>query len=159
MIEEIPVRFISNVKILDLRGNKIGVITPAISNLHSLQVLILGQNMVSKIIKPFFIIIDYCDAPSIASLPVELYSLNGLTQLVMESNKIAEVSPHITKLTSLSILNLSNNNLVTLPPEIGLMTSLHSLEIQGNLIKSIRANVMAKGTKAILEALRLRMAM
>lgn len=81
----------------------------------------------------------------------------ALQHLDVGSNQISEISPKITQLASLTILDVSNNNIVNLPPELGLMTNLKGLEIQGNMIKTIRIAVIAKGTKAILEALRLKL--
>lgn len=75
----------------------------------------------------------------------------------MGGNQISELSPKVTQLSSLTILDISNNNLISLPPEMGNMANLKGLEIQGNMIKSIRTAVIAKGTKAILEALKLKL--
>lgn len=63
-----------------------------------------------------------------------------------------------TALRRLDELLLANNDLSSLPPQLGTLTSLRALTLEGNPLKSIRRPVIERGTPAVLEWLRSRLA-
>eukprot|EP00116_Pleurobrachia_bachei_P006740 sb/3467002/ len=67
------------------------------------------------------------------------------------------VPGNITGMTSLRRLDLTNNDLNSLPPELSLMDGLTSLAVEGNPLKTIRRDIISKGTVAIKEYLKLKL--
>lgn len=59
----------------------------------------------------------------------------------------------MARLTKLDELDLTNNDLSTLPAELGLLP-LRSLGVEGNMLRMIRRPVIERGTQALLEHLR-----
>lgn len=92
---------------------------------------------------------------SCTAFPFEVLQLNKLRTLNLSDNKIPEVPVHVTLLTRLEELMLTNNELVTLPAEMGLMAaSLRSLGLEGNRLKTIRRALLDRGTPAVLQYLK-----
>jgi len=58
----------------------------------------------------------------------------------------------------LMTLNLQNNDLLTIPIEFGKAEHIKSLQLEGNPFRVPRPQILAKGTLAILEYLRGRIA-
>jgi hypothetical protein len=59
----------------------------------------------------------------------------------------------------ISRLNLSHNGLTSLPPEVGRLTNLTELDLRGNrMLKDPPPDVVDRGTRAILEYLRAKLA-
>ena len=57
-------------------------------------------------------------------------------------------------MTALRRLDLTNNDLNSLPPELSLMEGLTSLAVEGNPLRTIRREIISKGTVAIKEYLK-----
>ena len=77
--------------------------------------------------------------------------------LDLRDNKIAAVPDEIVNLQSLERLDLTNNDLTALPFTLGMLPHLKSLLIEGNPIKSIRRDIIARGTEGLMKYLRSRL--
>ena len=60
----------------------------------------------------------------------------------------------ITSMSKLKRLDVSNNSLNTLPPQLALMDNLSSLSVEGNPLRTMRREIIAKGTNAIKDYLK-----
>jgi Leucine-rich repeat (LRR) protein len=67
---------------------------------------------------------------------------------------VAELPASFAILRSLERLDLTNNDLSGLPAELGAIDTLKSIVLDGNPIRSIRRDVIARGTMAVKEHLR-----
>eukprot|EP00058_Branchiostoma_floridae_P020486 XP_002605976.1 hypothetical protein BRAFLDRAFT_126569 [Branchiostoma floridae] len=96
-----------------------------------------------------------------------------LTKLILASNKLSELSPDLNQLPALVVLDVHDNELTSLPKEIGdlqhlqklnvslpfslgLMSSLKSVNLDGNPLRTIRRDVIQRGTSELLKYLRTR---
>ncbi|TPX35007.1 hypothetical protein SmJEL517_g02406 [Synchytrium microbalum] len=126
-----------------------------------LRLLDLSYNSISVIPS----LAQGCSFPKVADL-----NLNGnritrmpnervfpsLSTLLVSGNQLRDVS--VVFVQGLVHLDLSNNSITQVPPELGLISTLKSLNLNGNLFKVPRQQILAKGTEAILEHLRGRIA-
>ena len=81
----------------------------------------------------------------------------GLNVLDVRDNKLRDIAVAET-LPALQHLNVSNNDLPSLPVCLCDLKRLSTLNVEGNPIKSIRRDVLSKGTVAILKYLESRRA-
>jgi Leucine-rich repeat (LRR) protein len=65
--------------------------------------------------------------------------------------------PGIADLCELERLDVSNNDLKQIPPELGRVKTIKSIVLDGNPIKSIRRDIIGRGTMAIMKHLRNRL--
>jgi len=124
-------------KVLAVKINKLEAIE-ALVNCPELQELLVGKNFITSL--------DFV-APVAGTL----------TLLDCSDNKVAAVPENIKGMTSLRRLDLTNNDLSNLPPELSLMDGLTSLAVEGNPLKTIRREIISKGTVAIKEYLKLKL--
>lgn len=125
---------------LDLRNNMLSDLPAEMSSLQELREVILSFNRFTQ-------------------LPSVLYSLPKLEILFANDNKIEALEPEgIKRLSALATLDLQNNNIGQVPPELGLCQQIKSLQLNGNAFRIPRPAILAKGTNAILEFLRGRIA-
>eukprot|EP01103_Thecamoeba_quadrilineata_P016060 TRINITY_DN5267_c0_g2_i1.p1 TRINITY_DN5267_c0_g2~~TRINITY_DN5267_c0_g2_i1.p1 ORF type:complete len:1706 (+),score=349.49 TRINITY_DN5267_c0_g2_i1:81-5198(+) len=124
-----------NLTHLDLSGSKIPEIPPQVSNMISLQVLLLDNNNM------FF-------------LPAEIGQLVELKVLSLANNSLQAIPMEIGKLHKLSSLVLDNNNLEWLPTQLSQILLLTHLKVKGNPLSTIPDDILRKGSKDILTFLR-----
>ena len=86
--------------------------------------------------------------------PEEIVCLSSVMILDLRDNKIARLPKEITTMSVLERLDLSNNNLSELPYRMGNMSKLKSVILDGNPLRSIRRDIIMKGTAALLEHLK-----
>lgn len=103
---------LSNLLSLDLRNNKLELLSDQFSSLQSLQVLKLDHNYLT-------------------SLPSELFDL-PLIFLSLSYNSLFVLSAKIVNLVHLTHLSIAENHLSALPIELGYMKSLKTLLLHGN---------------------------
>jgi Leucine-rich repeat (LRR) protein len=120
---------------LDLRYNHLSHL-PTLRSMAQLKELQLGYNKLQQL------------GDLAAMLPPDL------TLLDVRDNKIREIPASIAKLTALERLELSNNDISNLPPELGLLRKIKSIVLDGNPLRSLRRDIVRKGTQAVLEHLR-----
>jgi len=68
------------------------------------------------------------------AVPMEVFKLYNLQELILAKNKLQELPPEIGTLTNLEKLNLEKNDLTVLPPAIGNLTNLKELIVNRNEI-------------------------
>ncbi|XP_045160568.2 leucine-rich repeat-containing protein 40-like [Mercenaria mercenaria] len=125
---------------LDLRNNQLSDLPSDMASLKEMREVILSFNRFTK-------------------LPAVLYSLPKLEILFANDNKIESIDPQgMKQLASLATLDLQNNNIGQVPPELGLCSQIKSLQLSGNAFRIPRPAILAKGTNALLEFLRGRIA-
>eukprot|EP01117_Protostelium_nocturnum_P008969 TRINITY_DN3221_c0_g1_i1.p1 TRINITY_DN3221_c0_g1~~TRINITY_DN3221_c0_g1_i1.p1 ORF type:complete len:636 (-),score=214.16 TRINITY_DN3221_c0_g1_i1:112-2019(-) len=142
---------------LELQDNKLKEI-PTLQSLKGLQRVNLNNNQLSKM--PRFgkdqqikeVLVGF---NSLVEISDEVFNLNQLAVLDVQSNQIKEVREEIAQLKKLNSLDLRNNSLTSLPPQMGFMPSLKKVLVEGNILKSYPRP--EKGTKALLDFLKTRM--
>ncbi|KAL5258185.1 hypothetical protein ACHWQZ_G012972 [Mnemiopsis leidyi] len=124
-------------KVLSVRVNKLEYLEP-ILNCPELGEILVGKNFINNI--------DFvvpCGA--------------ALTVLDCSDNKVTVLPEAITSMSKLKRLDVSNNSLNILPPQLALMDNLFSLSVEGNPLRTMRREIIAKGTNAIKDYLKLKL--
>ncbi|NXY90609.1 LRC40 protein, partial [Alcedo cyanopectus] len=83
-----------------------------------------------------------------------LKHLNSLSVLELRDNKIKSIPDEITLLEKLERLDLSNNDISRLPYTLGNLPQLKFLALEGNPLRTIRRDLLQKGTQELLKYLR-----
>jgi Leucine-rich repeat (LRR) protein len=131
-----PMERLEHIVRLDLRYNRLERL-PALAAMTHLKELHAGFNR----------LLTLGDVASV--LPA------GLMILDLRDNRLQEIPASLTHLTHLERLELSNNDISALPPELGLLHHLKAIVVDGNPLRSLRRDIVRRGTRAILEHLRL----
>nr|XP_034977915.1 leucine-rich repeat-containing protein 40 isoform X3 [Zootoca vivipara] len=143
---------------LDCTKNYLETIPPEVANMVSLEQLYLRRNKLCYL----------PDLPSCRFLkelhvgenqievlkPDHLKHLNSLCVLELRDNKLKSLPDEITLLQGLERLDLSNNDISSLPYKLGNLSQLKFLGLEGNPLRTIRRDVVQKGTQEILKYLR-----
>ena len=109
---------LQNLQELDLSGNQLSSLPPAIAQLQNLQGLNLRVNQLS-------------------SLPPAIAQLQNLQQLNLRGNQLSSLPPAIAQLQNLQRLYLSYNQLSSLPPAIAQLQNLQRLDLRDNQLSSL----------------------
>lgn len=150
----------NSIKELQLNNNKLTSLPPLLK-MTSLQILTLHYNTLSDFpqigeggrLKELQL-----GANRLTVLdPVKLVPLTSLVYLDLRENKIQSIPMEVTRMVSLERLDLSNNDLPGLPNEMGLMPQLKSLLLDGNPLKTLRRDIVQRGTFEILKYMRSRL--
>ena len=113
------------------------------------------RNLAPELFKYKFLNELYIASNKLTRLPKEIGELRQLRHLDASYNQISELPPELGMCTYLKHLLLFNNNISELPYELGSLHMLEMLGIEGNPLEpSIKAEIMEKGTKSIVSALR-----
>ncbi|KAK0045480.1 leucine-rich repeat-containing protein 40 [Biomphalaria pfeifferi] len=75
-----------------------------------------------------------------------LENLKSLTCLDLRDNKLAKLPDKIVALEKLERIDLTNNDISVLPFQLGAMTSLKAVILDGNPMRSIRRDIIMRGT-------------
>eukprot|EP01062_Namystynia_karyoxenos_P035304 TRINITY_DN25872_c0_g1_i3.p1 TRINITY_DN25872_c0_g1~~TRINITY_DN25872_c0_g1_i3.p1 ORF type:complete len:607 (+),score=143.96 TRINITY_DN25872_c0_g1_i3:84-1823(+) len=124
---------------LDAHQNRLRQV-PLLGGMPKLQELLLGFNALSELPSDFA-----------ATEP------EGLCVVDVRDNKITQLEP-LCGLRALKRLDVANNNVAHLPPELGTLPALSVLSLEGNPLKSVRRDVLMRGTAEVLKYLRSRLA-
>ncbi|MHA1234455.1 MAG: leucine-rich repeat domain-containing protein, partial [Promethearchaeota archaeon] len=122
------VEFLTSLKNLDLKFNRLKTIPDSIGSLTSLINLDLSYN-------------------KIKSIPASIGSLKSLRFLNLRYNKIKDLPASIGSLNSLKNLNLRANSLKSLPKTIRNILNLEELDLHGNKLNE--AKISIKGSSKI----------
>ena len=126
-----------NLQIIDLNGNDLGKVPSCLKYFSKLDTLMLANNNINSINK------------------LARHEFSNLSVLDVCSNKITTIpysfALHLNKIQQ---FGLSNNNITKLPGNMFKCDNLKTLSLEGNAIKSIRYDIIAKGTGAILDFLK-----
>lgn len=122
---------------MDLSGQGLRVLSTALFNYTFLTEIYVASNKITH-------------------LPAAIGQLRALRHLDASNNLLKDLPPELGMCVFLKNLLLFDNQLTTLPNELGSLHQLDMLGIEGNrgLDPEIRAEVMEKGTKALIHQLR-----
>ncbi|XP_049559153.1 leucine-rich repeat-containing protein 40 [Orcinus orca] len=144
-------------KHLDCNSNLLETIPSELASMESLELLYLRRNKLRflpefsscKLLKELHV-----GENQIEMLGAEhLKHLNSILVLDLRDNKLKSVPDEITLLQSLERLDLSNNDISSLPCSLGEL-HLKFLALEGNPLRTIRREIINKGTQEILKYLR-----
>ncbi|XP_056605909.1 leucine-rich repeat-containing protein 40 [Triplophysa dalaica] len=149
-----------SLKMLDCSRNQLESIPPVLAQMQSLEQLYLRNNKLRflpelpccKALKEL-----HCGNNQIEVLEADhLKHLNGLSFLELRENKVKSLPEEITLLQGLERLDLTNNDISSLPSGLGTLPKLKSLSLEGNPLRTIRRDLLTKGTGELLTYLRSR---
>nr|XP_048309463.1 leucine-rich repeat-containing protein 40 isoform X2 [Myodes glareolus] len=136
LLETVPpdVGSMESLELLYLRRNKLRVL-PEFPSSRQLKELHLGENQIEM-------------------LGAEhLQHLQAILVLDLRGNKLRSIPEEMCLLQSLERLDLSNNDISSLPCSLGNL-HLKFLALEGNPLRTIRREIIAKGTQEVLKYLR-----
>ncbi|KFR12961.1 Leucine-rich repeat-containing protein 40, partial [Opisthocomus hoazin] len=143
---------------LDCSKNYLETVPPKLATMASLEQLYLRRNKLRslpefpscKLLKEL-----HAGENQIEILNAEnLKHLNSLSVLELRDNKIKSVPDEITLLQKLERLDLANNDISRLPYTLGTLPQLKFLALEGNPLRTIRRDLLQKGTQELLKYLR-----
>ncbi|XP_048055787.1 leucine-rich repeat-containing protein 40 [Megalobrama amblycephala] len=149
-----------NLRMLDCSRNQIESIPPVLAQMESLEQLYLRHNKLRylpelpccKTLKDLF-----CGNNQIEVLEADhLKHLSALSFLELRDNKVKSLPEEITLLQGLERLDLTNNDISSLPCGLGALPKLKFLALEGNPLRTIRRDLLTKGTGELLKYLRSR---
>jgi Leucine-rich repeat (LRR) protein len=132
-----PIYTLTKLQHLELIGCGISELNETISNLTSLQILLLSDNFelnrlpssMTKLTSLLRLSLDCTNIRSDTLISI-VCQLPSLQVLELNGTKQLETLPsQISQLTSLQHLSLSSSEITTLPTQIGLLTQLHTLNL------------------------------
>ncbi|XP_028746225.1 leucine-rich repeat-containing protein 40 isoform X2 [Peromyscus leucopus] len=144
-------------KHLDCDSNLLETVPPDVGSMESLELLYLRRNKLrvlpefpsSRQLKEL-----YLGENQIEMLGAEhLQHLQAILVLDLRGNKLRSVPEEMALLQSLERLDLSNNDISSLPCSLGNL-HLKFLALEGNPLRTIRREIIAKGTQEVLKYLR-----
>ncbi|XP_077929060.1 leucine-rich repeat-containing protein 40 isoform X2 [Halichoerus grypus] len=144
-------------KHLDCNSNLLEAVPPEMANMESLELLYLRRNKLHflpefpscRLLKELHVGENQIEVLG----PEHLKHLNSILVLDLRDNKLKSVPDEITLLQSLERLDLSNNDISSLPCSLGKL-HLKFLAIEGNPLRTIRREIINKGTQEVLKYLR-----
>ncbi|OXB82185.1 UNVERIFIED_CONTAM: hypothetical protein H355_009064 [Colinus virginianus] len=145
---------------LDCSKNCLETVPSELASMASLELLYLRKNKLHslpelpscKLLKEL-----HAGENQIEILNAEnLKHLNSLSVLELRDNKIKSIPDEITLLQKLERLDLANNDISRLPYTLGNLSQLKFLALEGNPLRTIRRDLLQKGTQELLKYLRSR---
>ncbi|XP_071369313.1 leucine-rich repeat-containing protein 57 [Centroberyx affinis] len=115
-------RLTSNLRTVDLSGNKIEVLPAAIGNFLQMKSLTLNSNKLTV-------------------LPSELGKLKKLETLSLSGNRLQQLPASLGQLRALRTLCLAGNQFREFPPGLGTLRHLDLLDLSRNHIQNVPAEV------------------
>lgn len=149
-----------NLRMLDCSRNHLESVPPILAQMASLEQLYLRHNKLRflpelpscKTLKEL-----HCGNNQIEVLEAaHLKHLSALSVLELRDNKVKSLPEEITLLQGLQRLDLTNNDLTSVPCGLGTLPNLTSLALEGNPLRTIRRELLTKGTSELLKYLRSR---
>ncbi|KAF4079311.1 hypothetical protein AMELA_G00191740 [Ameiurus melas] len=149
-----------NLRMLDCSRNQLESVPPVLAQMASLEQLYLRHNKLCflpelpscKTLKEL-----HCGNNQIQVLEADhLKHLSALSVLELRDNKVKSLPEEITVLQGLERLDLTNNDISSVPCGLGTLPKLKSLALEGNPLRTIRRDILTKGTSELLKYLRSR---
>ncbi|XP_070947395.1 leucine-rich repeat-containing protein 40 isoform X3 [Macaca nemestrina] len=144
-------------KHLDCNSNLLETIPPELAGMESLELLYLWRNKLRFL--PEFPSCSLLKELHVGENQIEMLEaehlkhLNSILVLDLRDNKLKSVPDEIALLQSLERLDLSNNDISSLPYSLGNL-HLKFLALEGNPLRTIRREIINKGTQEVLKYLR-----
>ncbi|XP_024100516.1 leucine-rich repeat-containing protein 40 isoform X1 [Pongo abelii] len=144
-------------KHLDCNSNLLETIPPELAGMESLELLYLRRNKLRFL--PEFPSCSLLKELHVGENQIEMLEaehlkhLNSILVLDLRDNKLKSVPDEIILLQSLERLDLSNNDISSLPYSLGNL-HLKFLALEGNPLRTIRREIINKGTQEVLKYLR-----
>lgn len=113
----------ATLRIVNLAGNDLETLPPAICRLDRLESLFLGGNKIRRI-------------------PIEVEGLKALETLYIGGNRLEHVPATLGMLTHLRALSLCNNALVSIPSTLSNLKRLKSLSLHGNRLTTLPQEIV-----------------
>nr|XP_025873877.1 leucine-rich repeat-containing protein 40 [Vulpes vulpes] len=158
-LKSLPVEIsgMKRLKHLDCNSNLLETVPPELANMESLELLYLRRNKLRflpefpscRLLKELHVGENQIEILG----PEHLKHLNSILVLDLRDNKLRSVPDEITLLQSLERLDLSNNDISSLPCSLGKLP-LKFLALEGNPLRTIRREIINKGTQEVLKYLR-----
>jgi len=148
---------LNNLKVLDVSNNLLESLPLDFSRLINIEQLYLTHNRLKYL----------PDISGCLNLKEVSLANNQLTEvpkglpktisiLKLSDNKIKKLGDEVLSVTKLERLDLTNNDLTQISPYISNMPNLKVLNLEGNPIKSIRRDIINRGSAAVLKYLQTR---
>ncbi|HHB92954.1 MAG TPA: choice-of-anchor D domain-containing protein, partial [Thioploca sp.] len=133
---------LTELQILDLKGNKLSGYIPSMNSLTKLQILILsgGNQIIGRIPKLDTLLdlqwIDLADNQLTGNIP-DLENLNSLRHLNLANNKLEGSIPiSLKNLNNLELLKLNNNRINANIPDLSNLIKLQTIWLQNNQLEA-----------------------
>jgi Leucine-rich repeat (LRR) protein len=139
--------------IFDATHNQLSALPSEIGNIPTLMQLYVRHNNITEL--PVFKFISKLKELQIGNNYITVFSkqhmesLQNISILDLRDNKIKSISEDVVIMQCLERLDISNNDIVSLPNVLGTMDNLKSLIVDGNPLKSLRREIIARGTMEI----------
>uniref|UniRef100_A0AAR2LP44 Leucine-rich repeat-containing protein 40 n=1 Tax=Pygocentrus nattereri TaxID=42514 RepID=A0AAR2LP44_PYGNA len=149
-----------DLRLLDCSRNHLESVPPVLAQMASLEQLYLRHNKLRflpelpscKTLKEL-----HCGNNQIEELDAaHLKHLSALSVLELRDNKVKTLPEEVTLLQGLERLDLTNNDISSVPFGLGTLPKLTSLALEGNPLRTIRRELLTKGTSELLKYLRSR---
>ncbi|XP_026511722.1 leucine-rich repeat-containing protein 40-like [Terrapene carolina triunguis] len=147
-----------SLKQLDCTKNQLETIPSELASMASLEQLYLRKNKLQYL--PEFPSCKLLKELHVGENQIEVLSaehlkhLNSLCVLELRDNKLKSLPDEITLLQGLERLDLTNNDISSLPCALGNLPQLKLLALEGNPLRTIRRDMLQKGTQELLKYLR-----
>ena len=126
-----------NLQLLDLSGNELSEIPSCLRYMPKLDSILLANNQI------------------LSMQPLCRVEFKNLSILDVSSNKLDSIPNSLSSyLIQLQQFSLKNNSITKVPCNLFKMEKLKTFSLEGNPIKSIRYDIIQKGTGAVLDFLK-----
>uniref|UniRef100_A0A6I8PA57 Leucine-rich repeat-containing protein 40 n=1 Tax=Ornithorhynchus anatinus TaxID=9258 RepID=A0A6I8PA57_ORNAN len=145
-------------KQLDCTCNLLETIPSELASMESLELLYLRRNKLRSI--PEFPFCRSLKELHVGENQIEvigaehLKHLSSINVLDLRDNKLKSIPDEITLLQALERLDLTNNDISSLPYALGNLPHLKFLALEGNPMRTIRRDLLTKGTQELMKYLR-----
>lgn len=183
LLKNLPlsIESLCNIRLLNLSHNSLVTLPEEIGNLRNLSQLDVSNNAIITLpdnicnmvkLEQFYLsnnrLCCFPNMQSCTSLKELCLGNNQLPDvpeglpsclciLELGSNKIKALSDHILKIEMLERLDLVNNDINQISPKVSLLPNLKVITLDGNPIKSIRRDIINRGSAAVLKYLQTRL--
>lgn len=144
---ELPpeIRYLTNIKSLQLVFNSLSTLPPEISELKNLRHLYVPYNNLKQLPSSFgemdSLVSITLHTNSFQEIPPEVFQLKQLAQLDLGNNHITEVSDELSTLNNLTSLDLGFNSIEVIPKSVLKLSKLETVDFSHNSISVIPSEI------------------